>query len=80
MCLNRARLRRRLRKTLGDDWRHLYTHALNADDSPELQAALAAGGWRWKPLQPDGGYDPQVRMGGHHHWYSSPRAHLAHRP
>lgn len=70
MCLNRPRLRRRLRKTLGEDWRHLYQHAVNADAAPELQAALQGAGWRWTPLQEDGRFDPQARLRRSSPWSS----------
>ena len=61
MCLNRGRLRRRLRKTLRDDWCHLYQHALNADACPELKSSLANAGWTWLPVAADASFDSQVR-------------------
>ena len=55
MCLNRARQRRRHRRTV-EDWAHLYDHAANADMSPEFQIWMAQSGWQWQ--MKDG--DPQV--------------------
>jgi hypothetical protein len=61
MCLNRARLRRRLKRGL-DDWRGLYEHAINADMSEGYREHLRASGWKWKALD-DEGLDPQVGLG-----------------
>jgi hypothetical protein len=58
MCLNRARQRRRHRRSI-EDWFHLYEHALNADASPSFQKWLQtpASAWHW----PQDENDPQVR-------------------
>lgn len=55
MCLNRARQRRRHRRSV-EDWAHLYDHAANADASPEFQAWMTKSGWQWQLK----GSDPQV--------------------
>ncbi|CAL8468026.1 g7565 [Coccomyxa elongata] len=58
MCLNRARQRRRHRRTV-EDWAHLWDHAANADASPEFQAWMAEHGWQWQMK----GSDPQGPCG-----------------
>ncbi len=55
MCLNRARQRRRHRRTV-EDWAHLWDHAANADACPDYQAWMAEHGWQWQLK----GSDPQV--------------------
>ncbi|KAK9901701.1 hypothetical protein WJX75_009287 [Coccomyxa subellipsoidea] len=52
MCLNRARQRRRHRRTV-EDWAHLYDHAANADMSPEFQLWMAESGWQWQMKEGD---------------------------
>lgn len=56
MCLNRARQRRRHRRTV-EDWAHLHDHAANADMSPEFQVWMTESGWHWEMK----GNDPQAR-------------------
>ncbi|KAI8470361.1 MAG: Mak10 subunit, NatC N-terminal acetyltransferase-domain-containing protein [Monoraphidium minutum] len=47
VLLNPARHRRRLRRGL-EDWCHLYQHAVNADCSDALAAAVGGAGWGWR--------------------------------
>lgn len=63
MCLNRARQRRRHRRTV-EDWAHLWDHAANADTSPEFQAWMGEHGWQWQTK----GNDPQVMHNPFTHW------------
>jgi hypothetical protein len=46
LCLNRPRVRRRLRRGL-EDWQHMRAHAMNADRCDELLSFLTSskGGW-----------------------------------
>jgi hypothetical protein len=35
-----------------EDWGNLYQHALNADNSPQLQAYMVVHGWSWTNQHP----------------------------
>ena len=45
-CMNKARMRRRLKSRL-EDYSNLYTHAHNADYAAEMESYLEEAGWEW---------------------------------
>lgn len=62
MCLNPARQHRRYKRLL-EDWANIYTHAINSDLAPQVQELMRAVGWRWQPLDAEGGEDLQGPLG-----------------